>query len=222
MATRVYLVDDHPLVREWLVNLLRIEPDLSVVGEAGEAATAMTAMLADPPHVAVVDLSLHRGSGLDLIKTLREQLPNVGVIVLSMHEELTDIERAFRAGALGYVTKRESTRLIVEAIRSVRAGKVFANPTTLAQLAARFVGRTPSPETIEGLSDRELDVFRRLGSGQSTREIAETLGVSLKTVQTYCARIKEKLGLQDWQELSRYAYLRNARQSGIDRLSGGA
>jgi DNA-binding NarL/FixJ family response regulator len=222
MPTRVYLVDDHPLVREWLVNLLRIEPDLSVVGEAADTATAMAAMLADPPHVAVVDLSLHRGSGLDLIKALREQLPQVGVIVLSMHEELTDMERAFRAGALGYVTKRESTRLIVEAIRSVRAGKVFANPATLAQLAARFVGRTPSLEAVEVLSDRELDVFRRLGNGQSTREIADTLGVSLKTVQTYCARIKEKLGLQDWQELSRYAYLRNARQSGIDRLSGGA
>lgn len=222
MPTRVYIVDDHPLVREWLVNLLLIEEDIRVVGQAADPATAIAAMLAEPPHVAVVDLSLHRGSGLDLIKDLREQLPAVAVIVLSMHEELTDMERAFRAGALGYVTKRESTRLIVEAIRAARQGKVFANPAALAQLATRFVGRTPSPEAVDVLSDRELDVFRRLGNGQSTREISDALGVSLKTIQTYCARIKEKLGLQDWQELSRFAYLRNARQSGIDRLSGGA
>jgi DNA-binding NarL/FixJ family response regulator len=220
MPTRAFIVDDHPLVREWLVNLLNIESDIRIVGEAADAASALTAMLADPPHVAVVDLSLHRGSGLELIKDLREQLPSVAVIVLSMHEELTDMERAFRAGALGYVTKRESTRLIVDAIRAAREGRVFANPDALAQLATRFVGRTPSPEAVEVLSDRELDVFRRLGNGQSTREISDSLGVSLKTIQTYCARIKEKLGLQDWQELSRYAYLRNARQNGIDRHSG--
>jgi DNA-binding NarL/FixJ family response regulator len=220
MPTRVFIVDDHPLVREWLANLLTIEPDIRIVGEAAEAATALAAMRGDPPHVAVVDLSLHRGSGLDLIKDLREQLPAVAVVVLSMHEELTDMERAFRAGALGYVTKRESTRLIVDAIRAAREGRVFANPDSLAQLAARVVSRTPSAEAVDVLSDRELDVFRRLGDAQSTREIAESLEVSLKTIQTYCARIKEKLGLQDWQELSRYAYLRNARQDGIDRRPG--
>lgn len=220
MPTRAFIVDDHPLVREWLANLLTIEPDIRIVGEAADAATALAAMRLDPPHVAIVDLSLHRGSGLDLIKDLREHLPGVAVIVLSMHEELTDMERAFRAGALGYVTKRESTRLIVDAIRAAREGRVFANPDTLAQLATRVAGRTPSLEAEEVLSDRELDVFRRLGSGQSTREISDALGVGLKTIQTYCARIKEKLGLQDWQELSRYAYLRNARQHGIDRPPG--
>jgi DNA-binding NarL/FixJ family response regulator len=206
--TRVFIVDDHPLVREWLANLLRLERDLEVVGEASEPVTALAAMKAHPPDVAVVDISLEHGSGLDLIKDLRAQLPSVAVVVLSMHEEVTDLERAFRAGASGYVMKRESTSQIVEAIRQVRSGKIFANPTVLAQLTARFMGRAPGASSTPGeiLSDRELEVFRRLGEGQSTREISEALGVSLKTIQTYCARIKEKLALDDGQELARVAY----------------
>lgn len=207
-GTRVFIVDDHPLVREWLGNLLRMESDLTVVGEADSPATALSAMLAQAPDVAVVDLSLSRGSGLDLIKSLRVQLPAVEIVVLSMHEEVTDLERAFRAGASGYVMKRESTGQIVEAIRQVRAGRIFANPVMLGELTARFMGRGGRGESAPGevLSDRELDVFRRIGAGRSTREIADELGVSLKTIQTYCARIKEKLGLDDGQELSRSAF----------------
>lgn len=206
--TRVFIVDDHPLVREWLGNLLRLEPDIQVVGAAGDPASALDAMGPTPPDIAVVDLSLQRGSGLDLIKDLRTRLPAVKVIVLSMHEEMTDLERAFRAGASGYVMKRESTGQIVEAIRQVRAGKIFANPAVLGELTARLVGRPGGrgADAIELLSDRELEVFRRLGEGKSTRDIAEALGVSLKTVQTYCARIKEKLGLDDGQELARVAF----------------
>lgn len=206
--TRVFIVDDHPLVREWLGNLLRLEPDIQVVGAAGDPASALDAMGPTPPDIAVVDLSLQRGSGLDLIKDLRTRLPAVKVIVLSMHEEMTDLERAFRAGASGYVMKRESTGQIVEAIRQVRAGKIFANPAILGELTARLVGRPGGrgADAIELLSDRELEVFRRLGEGKSTRDIAEALGVSLKTVQTYCARIKEKLGLDDGQELARVAF----------------
>lgn len=207
-TTRVFIVDDHPLVREWLGNLLRLEKDIEVIGNAGEPASAISAMVAQTPDIAVVDLSLQRGSGLDLIKDLRSRLPEVKIIVLSMHEEMTDLERAFRAGASGYVMKRESTGQIVEAIRQVRAGKMFANPTILAELTSRLVGRPTSrgADAIELLSDRELEVFRRLGEGRSTRDIAEALGVSLKTIQTYCARIKEKLGLDDGQELARVAF----------------
>jgi DNA-binding NarL/FixJ family response regulator len=216
--TQVFIVDDHPLVREWLGNLLRLEPDFKVIGSAGDPVSALQSMLAQPPDVAVVDLSLQRGSGLDLIKDLRNQLPVVRVVVLSMHEEMTDLERAFRAGASGYVMKRESTGQIVEAIRQVRAGKMFANPNVLAELTARLVGRPTArnADAIDLLSDRELEVFRRLGEGKSTRDISDALGVSLKTVQTYCARIKEKLGLDDGQELARVAFHwhENQRRSG--------
>lgn len=207
-STRVFIVDDHPLVREWLGNLLRMESDITVIGAASEPATALSEMIAQPPDVAIVDLSLQRGSGLDLLKDLRHHLPSVQTIVLSMHEEMTDLERAFRAGASGYVMKRESTGQIVEAIRQVRAGKMFANPSVLAELTARLVGRPANKgvDAIDSLSDRELEVFRRLGEGRSTRDIADALGVSLKTIQTYCARIKEKLGVDDGQELARVAF----------------
>jgi DNA-binding NarL/FixJ family response regulator len=213
---RVFIVDDHPLVREWLGNLLRLEADIQVLGAAGDPAAALAAMSPQPPDVAIVDLSLQRGSGLDLIKDLRVHLPSVKVIVLSMHEEITDLERAFRAGASGYVMKRESTGQIVEAIRHVRAGRMFANPAVLAELTSRLVGRPASrgADAIETLSDRELEVFRRLGEGRSTRDIADALGVSLKTVQTYCARIKDKLGLGDGPELVRVAFQWHERQHG--------
>lgn len=207
-GTRIFLVDDHPLVREWLGNLIRLQPDLSVCGEAGDAVAAMAAMEREPPEVAIVDLSLRRGSGLDLIKELKSRLPAVRVIVLSMHEEIADVERAFRAGARGYVMKRESTGQIIDAIRQVHRGEVFANPQVLARLATRMVGRSDrgASAPTDLLSDREMEVFRRLGQGRSTREIADQLGVGLKTVQTYCARIKEKLGLEDGGELSRLAF----------------
>ena len=206
--TRIFVVDDHPLVRELLGNLLRLQPDLLVIGEAGEPAAALAAIAADPPHIAIVDISLERGTGLDLIKDLRMQFPRIGIVVLSMHEEITDLERAFRAGASGYVMKRESTGQIVEAIRQVREGRIFANPAMLAQLTARLMGRSAGDASApaEVLSDRELEVFRRLGEGQSTRDISEALGVSLKTIQTYCARIKDKLQLDDGQELARVAF----------------
>jgi DNA-binding NarL/FixJ family response regulator len=206
--TRVLLVDDHPLVREWLGNLLRLESDMQVVGEAETSPAALACATTARPNVAVVDLSLKQGSGFQLIRELRSVAPTISIVVLSMHEELSDIERAFRAGAMGYVTKRESTKQIVEAIRSVHRGEMFANPATLAQLSFRLLGRTPTESTDPAriLSDQELEVFRRLGTGQSTREISEQLGVSQKTVQTYCARIKDKLAYRDGAELARSAF----------------
>lgn len=203
---RIFLVDDHPLVREWLGNLLRLQPGWEVCGESGDTAHALAAMMAEPPDIAIVDLSLQRGSGLDLIKDLRFHLPDTKALVLSMHEEIGDVERALRSGARGYVMKRESTHQIVAAIRQVHAGQIYAEPAVLAALAERMVGR-PAEQvaTPEALSDRELDVFRRLGEGHSTRRIADDLGISLKTVQTYYARIREKLALADSAELVRAA-----------------
>lgn len=204
---RIFLVDDHPLVREWLGSILRLQPDLEICGEAGDPADALSAMTISPPDVAIVDLSLKRGSGLDLIKDLRIQVPSTRVLVLSMHEDISDIERTLRAGASGYVMKRESTTQIVAAIRQVHAGKLYADATVLASLAERSIARQPEAAnaTPEALSDRELDVFRRLGSGHSTRRIADDLNIGIKTVQTYYARIREKLGLADAAELMRAA-----------------
>lgn len=204
---RVFIVDDHPLVREWLATALRQHADLEICGHAEDARGALSAMLTARPNIAIVDLSLKNSSGLDLIKDLSAQLPDTRVVVLSMHEEVFYAERSLRAGARGYVVKRESTSRIVEAIRQVMAGQLYANPELLAKLTERMLGRNQAPEQApeEILSDRELDVFRRLGSGHSTRQIADDLGVSIKTVQVYCARIKEKLSLGAATELVREA-----------------
>ena len=201
---RVFLVDDHPLVRDWLRNLLRMEHDFEVIGESDEAAGALAAMTTDKPDVAVIDLSLKRGSGLDLIKSLRLQHPEIRVLVLTMHEEISDVERALRAGARGYVMKGESSSQIVPAIRWVHSGKIYATPEVFSKLAERTISQLPGtidrPEEV--LSDRELHVFRRIGEGLTTRRIADELQVSQKTIQTYCARIKEKIGLEDGAELA--------------------
>jgi DNA-binding NarL/FixJ family response regulator len=204
---RIFLVDDHPLVREWLATLLRQQPDFKVCGQAEDARHALATMSADPPDVAIVDLSLKTSSGLDLIKEVSDRLPETQVIVLSMHEEIFYAERAMRAGARGYVTKRESTHRIVEAIHEVQAGRFYANAELLAKLAERIVGRNQTTQagSVETLSARELEVFRRLGEGQANRLIAEELHLSIKTVQAYCARIKDKLGLANTAELVRDA-----------------
>lgn len=226
---RVFIVDDHPLVREWLGNLLRMEEDIEVVGEADEPESAMVAisnMAALPeavPDVVVVDLSLKRGSGLDLIKAIcasgdntlsqASQQTDIRVLVLSMHEEVGDVERALKAGARGYVMKRESTSQIVNAIRQVYSGKIFLAPDLAARLVERVDSYAQNPAARpDALSDRELEVFRRIGMGHSTRRIAEDLGVGQKTIQTYCARIKEKMGLNDGSELLRSAVQAHERQ----------
>lgn len=201
---RIFIVDDHPLVREWLSNLLNQSDNLTVSGQAETASSGYAAMLLDPPDVAIVDLSLQSSSGLDLIKNLSDQLPAIQVVVLSMHEEMFYVERAFRAGAKGYVTKRESTEQIVEAVREVAAGRVFASRPILGRLTERMMSGTLHA-SVETLSDRELEVFTRLGKGHGTRRIAEDLKVSIKTVQAYCARIKEKLGHTDGPQLVRDA-----------------
>ena len=204
---KVFIVDDHALVREWLVRLLQQEANLEVCGQADSVPPALAAMTAAPPDIVIVDLSLKTGSGIDLIKELGRACPAALVIVLSMHEELYFVERALRAGARGYVTKRDSTTSILEAITAVLEGRVYARPEILARLAERMVGNTAGKQAnpMELLSDREMEVFRRLGEGQATRKIATELGLSMKTVQAYSARIKEKLGLANASELMREA-----------------
>ncbi|MEI7731580.1 MAG: response regulator transcription factor [Verrucomicrobiota bacterium] len=203
----IFLVDDHPLVREWLTNLIHQQPDLMVCGEAESAPQALQAILATRPNVATVDLSLKDSSGIELIKDIRQSCPSVAVLVLSMHEETHYAERALRAGASGYLMKRETTKKVIHAIREVLAGKVSLSENVTAAITTRFVkGHTmEGASPIGSLSDRELEVFELLGRGQGTRQISETLRISLKTVQAYCARIKEKMNLGSATELLREA-----------------
>jgi DNA-binding NarL/FixJ family response regulator len=203
---KILLVDDHPLVREWLASLINQQHDLVVCGEASTAQEALGYLDAESPDLAIVDLSLKESSGLELIKTMRSTHPAVAVIVLSMHDEKHYAERAIRAGARGYVMKRETTKKIIAAIQQVRSGKLGVSDEVAAVFAERFVdSRRRSGTPVEELSDRELEVFRLLGQGLDTRSVANSLHISIKTVQAYCARIKDKLNLANATELLREA-----------------
>lgn len=204
---RVYLVDDHPLVREGLSNLINQQSTMAVCGEAEDAPQALHDIPLQKPDVAIVDIALKVGSGLELIKTLKAKHPEVAAIALSMHDEKLYAERCIRAGARGYVMKRESTKKIVGAIQQVMEGKLAISEQMTSVLAQRFVlgSRGAAASPIEQLSDRELEVFNLLGQGVETRRIAEMLNVSIKTVQAYCVRIKQKLDLTTATELLREA-----------------
>jgi DNA-binding NarL/FixJ family response regulator len=203
----IFLVDDHPLVREWLTNLINQQPDLSVCGEAEAGPQAVQAILNLKPNIAIIDISLKDSSGIELIKDLKQTLPSTAALVLSMHEESHYAERALRAGARGYIVKRESTRKVIAAIRQVLAGEIYLSEEIATALATHYVtGKGLARQSpVEQLSDRELEVFELLGQGRGTRQISETLRVSVKTVQAYCARIKEKLNLASATELLREA-----------------
>ncbi|HXT10004.1 MAG TPA: response regulator transcription factor [Candidatus Angelobacter sp.] len=204
---KIFLVDDHPLVREWLTNLIHQQPDLSVCGEAESAPQALQAVGNLKPDVAIVDISLKTGSGIELIKNIRTTAPEVAVIVLSMHDENLYAERALRAGARGYIMKRETAKKVIAAIRQVLEGKLYLSDQLTESFAEKFVGgdSPPASPSIGQLSDRELEVFQLLGQGYETRQIAESLSISMKTVQAFCARIKEKLKLASATELLREA-----------------
>jgi len=204
---QVFLVDDHPLVREWLTNLINQQPDLVVCGESESAPAAFQAIAQAKPDIAIIDISLNDSSGIELIKSLRQSEPGVAVLVLSMHEETLYAERALRAGAKGYVMKRETTRKVIDAIRRILEGKLYISETVAADIAERSISKKSTDEKtpVEQLSDRELEVFEMLGQGLGTRQIADSLRVSIKTVQVYCARMKEKMNLGSATELLREA-----------------
>lgn len=201
---KILLVDDHPLVREWLTSLLSQQPDFQVTGEADNAPHALELIDRDPPNIVVVDLSLSRGSGLELIKDLKTRHPGVAVLVLTMHDERLYAERALRAGAGGYLMKSEATQKVIEAVRAVLAGQLYVSPQVSTLVTRKYLGGK-GEGTIALLSDRELEVFQLLGRGFSTRQIAEHLHVGFKTVQGYSARIKDKLHLANINELMREA-----------------
>lgn len=208
---RIFVVDDHPLVREWLKNLINQQSDLEVCGEAENAADALSGIAATKPELAVIDITLNAASGLELMKDIRIQYPSVAPLVLSMHEEELYAERAMRAGARGYVRKRETSKNILAAIRRVLEGGIYVSQKLSNAMALKFLERHEAvgvaQSRVAQLSDRELEVFELLGQGRSTSEIADQLHLSLKTVQAYCVRAKEKLGVTTASELLREAIL---------------
>lgn len=209
--TRIFLVDDHPLVREWLTNLINEQEDLEICGESEDAKGALAGIAATEPRLAIVDISLNSASGLELLKDLRLQNPSVAAIVLSMHEEELYAERAMRAGARGYVRKRDTSKNILAAIRRVLEGGIYMSEKLSNVMARKFFqgegAAGVGPSRIEQLSDRELEVFRLLGQGRNTSEIADQLHISLKTAQAHCVRAKKKLALTTAAELVREAIL---------------
>jgi DNA-binding NarL/FixJ family response regulator len=204
---RIFLVDDHPLVREGLANLINGQNDLIVCGEAEDSAEAIAGIGKARPDVALIDISLKNESGLELIKNLENQFPLVAFIVLSMHDEALYAERALRAGARGYVMKRETTKSVLASIRRVLKGGVYVSERVVNAMARKLGSgpRATASSPVECLSDRELEIFRLLGQGRTTSQIASDLHLSLKTVQAYCARAKEKFGVNSLGELLRAA-----------------
>lgn len=200
---KVLIVDDHPVAREGLSLHIELQPDLEVCGEACDIPSALAMAETAQPDLAVVDLSLKSGNGLDLIKRLKERQPTLVMLVWSMHDDPLYAERALVAGAMGYVHKGHATREIVDAIRSVLSGQIFISGSFSRQVLARLTGRKSQSErreAIETLSDRELEAFGLMGQGLTTPQIAARMCLSSKTVETYRVRIKEKLGIESFPE----------------------
>jgi DNA-binding NarL/FixJ family response regulator len=200
---KVLIVDDHPVAREGLTLHIELQPDLEVCGEACDIASAIILAETARPDLAVVDLSLKSGNGLDLVKRLKERHPALVVLVWSMHDDPHYAERALVAGAMGYVHKGHATREIVDAIRSVLAGRIFISSSFSREVMARITSRKSRSERepIESLSDRELEAFELMGQGLTTPQIAARMCLSSKTVETYRIRIKDKLGIESFPEL---------------------
>lgn len=208
-TVRVLVVDDHPVVRKGLVEMFGEVPGFIVTGEAGTIAEALHAVAVDPPDVAIVDLTLGAESGLDLLASLAQHQPDVRVLVLSAHDERLYAERALKAGALGYVMKDHAAGELVEAVRRVADGRSAVSPDVTERILSTLgtrrgaVATTRSP--LERLSDREHHVLTLLGQGLTTRQIADQLQISVKTIESHLAHLKEKLGARNGRELTRLA-----------------
>ena len=205
---RVLLIDDHPILRKGLAELINQESDLTVCGEAEEAPKAFEAVGLLNPDVALVDISLKGGNGLELIKNIKARWPDLPLLVLSMHDETLYAERALRAGSLGYIMKEEAIDKVLTAIRHVIAGEIFLSDRMKGRMLNQLVGGRIKQGTssIDNLSDRELEVFRLIGEGRGTRQIAEELRLSVRTVEAYREYIKDKLNLKNGTELVQHAF----------------
>ena len=203
----VLVVDDHPLLRQGLVMLINREPDLIVCGEVEEASAAMTAIAKATPDILIVDISLKGPDGLDLLKNLRTIYPDLPVLILSMHDESIYAERAMRARANGYIMKQEATEKVLVAVRRILDGEIYLSNRMSNKLLHQYMhGQTVETDSrMAVLSDRELEVFRLIGEGFGTRQISEVLHLSMKTVESYQAHLKEKLSLRTGRELMQHA-----------------
>ncbi|HSU57257.1 MAG TPA: response regulator transcription factor, partial [Candidatus Dormibacteraeota bacterium] len=206
-ASRILVVDDHPLVREGLGRLISQHQDLLFCGEAATGREAIAAVATQKPDLVLLDLRLRGEDGLELIKALKAQFPHLKILIISQYDAPLYAERALRAGALGYVVKEQAAQEVLNAIRTVLAGDVYLTRGTAALLLHKFIGTSGSaaPEGIQSLSDRELHVLQLLGTGLSSREIAGQLSISFKTVETHRENIKKKLGLTTAAALIHFA-----------------
>ena len=207
MTTRILIVDDHPLVRQGLIGLISTQRDFEVCGEASGVVQARQMAAATRPDVAIVDLTLKDGSGIELLKEFREQYEETKLLVISMHDESLFAERALRAGAVGYVSKDDAIRTIVRAVRTVLTGKLYLSQTMTERMVHRAFGSRggAGASPIERLSDREIEIFEMIGHGLTSRQIARRLELSPKTVETHREHIKEKLELRNGTELTKHA-----------------
>jgi DNA-binding NarL/FixJ family response regulator len=204
--TRVLVVDDHPIVRQGLVQMIEHEPDLEVCGQAEDSHTALQAVDKLKPDMAIIDISLKGASGIELMKSIKLQHPNFRVLALSMHDESLYAERALKAGARGYIMKHEAPERVIAAIRRILGGEIYVSENMTARMVHKLVDGAEDGSTgIESLTDRELEVFRLIGLGHGTRQIAEELFLSVKTIESYRAHIKEKLALDNATELIQHA-----------------
>jgi DNA-binding NarL/FixJ family response regulator len=210
----VFVVDDHPIVRQGLTLLINQECDLAVCGEAEEMHCALSAILAVRPDILIVDISLNGPDGLELLKNVRISSPRLPVLILSMHDESIYAERALRAGANGYIMKQEATEKVLVALRRILSGEIYVSEKIANSMLQHYVrGANPSEaSSVSELTDRELEVFRLIGEGHGTRQIAEALHLSIKTVESYQAHIKEKLSLRSARELVQHAVEWNVRE----------
>ena len=206
-AKRIVIVDDHPLFRKGLEQLIDNSDDgFAVCGEAANAAEAMSVIRKMKPDLAIVDLSLPGANGIELVKNIRAEFPKLPVLILSMHDESLYALRALRAGAQGYVMKQEALENVVGAIREVFAGRPYLSPDMSAKLITNYASGTPGESNLtDRLSDRELEILELIGKGRDVHEIARTLHISSKTVETHRAHIKEKLNLQNARQVARFA-----------------
>ena len=203
----IVIVDDHPIVRQGLADLLNEEPDLAVTSQAEDAPEAMQIIRKEKPDIVIIDVSLKETSGIELIKDIKALDSEIPILTLSMHDESLYAERALRAGAKGYIMKQEATDKIVNAIRTVLKGQLYLSDRMSSRILRKIVGGGVEVESspIDRLSDRELEVFTLLGQGHGTRQISEQLHLSIKTIETYRSHIKEKLDLADSTELLQHA-----------------
>jgi DNA-binding NarL/FixJ family response regulator len=204
---RIFIVDDHPMMRQGFGQLIGDEPDLEVCGEAGDAGTTLNAVNKLKPDLLLADITLPDKNGIELIKDLQAMQPALAVLVISMHDESLYAERVLRAGARGYIMKQEGGKKMMQAIREVLNGRIAVSEKMSARILEIFSGRRAETERspIERLTDREFEVFQLTGQGKGTRAIAEQLHLSVKTVEVHRANIKEKLGLKSAPELISYA-----------------